>query len=179
MEELNIYYVLLTALSGVIAFLVNKAFPDLLLSRLKREEREQKQQELEQQHDQSMDEYRAHSTQEQLTLALNKAIGTDERLIAESSTANEFIRTDIISKFVWLEKKISILEVAVNQLGADQSDWMHELQQWQLERDVEIAKVFEALRADVVVLQNSIKWAERLLPMLGDFVHDKKEGQQK
>lgn len=176
METSNVYPILLGALSAVIAFLINKAFPSLLSSRLKRKEREQKQQELEQEHDQSMDEYHAHSTQEQLTLALNKAIGTDERLIAESSTANEFIRTDVVNKFVWLEKKVSALEAAVRKLGADQSDWMHELQQWQLERDMEVAKVFEALRADVVVLQNSIKWAEKLLPMLGDFVHDKKEG---
>ncbi len=173
MEELNIYYVLLTALSGVIAFLVNKAFPDLLSSRLKRKEHERKQQELEQEHDQSMDEYHAHSTQQQLALLLNKAIGTDERLIAESSTANEFIRTDIGDKFVWLERKVSALEGAVHKLGADQSDWMHELQQWQLERDMEVAKVFEALRTDVVVLQNSIKWAEELLPMLGDIVERK------
>lgn len=177
MESLNdAYPVLIGALSTIIAFLVNKAFPSLLSSRLKRQEREQKQQELEQQHDQSMDEYHAHNTQQQLALLLNKAIGTDERLIAESSTANEFIRTDVVNKFVWLEKKVSALEGAVHKLGADQSDWMHELQQWQLERDMEVAKVFEALRADVVVLQQSIKWAEKLLPMLGDFVHDKKEG---
>lgn len=172
----DIYYALLTALGGLVIFLTNKAFPDILTSRLRRKEREQKRKESEQQHDQSMDEYRAHSAQSQLSLALNKAIGTDERLIAESSTANEFIRTDVVNKFVWLEKKVSALEAAVRKLSADQSDWMHELQQWQLERDKEIAKVFEALRADVVVLQNSIKWAEKLLPMLGDFVHDKKEG---
>ncbi len=178
MEELNIYYVLLTALSGAIAFLINKAFPDLLSSRLKRQERKQKQQELEQQHDQSMDEYRAHSTQQHVALALNKAIGTDERLIAEFSIANEFIRIDVTNKFVWLEKKVSALEVAVHKLGADQSDWMHELQQWQLDRDMEIAKVFEALRTDIVVLQNSIKWAEKLFPMLGDFVERKAQYEQ-
>ena len=170
----DIYSLLLAFLSGVSLFLVNKAFPSFLSSRLKRKESELEQRKSELEHDQSMDEYRAHSTQQQLTLALNKAIGTDERLIAESSTANEFIRTDVISKFVWLEKKVSALEVAVYKLGADQSDWMHELQQWQLEHDIEIAKVFESLRTEILVLHNSIKWAEQLLPMLRNFSLDKK-----
>lgn len=170
----DIYPILLGALSALLLFLVNKAFPSLLSSRLKRQESERKRQEVEQQHDQSMDEYRAHSTQQQLALLLNKTIGTDERLIAESSTANEFIRIDVISKFVWLEKKVSALEVTVRKLGADQSDWMHDLQQWQLEHDKDIAMTCESLRSEITILHKSIKWADQLLPMLRDFSHGRK-----